>query len=1235
MKKIIFLILFICTKTAFAQTNIAVPNYSALSNGLPATGKVNFYLNGSGFSTNVGHGANAVAFYEENMFVAYDDGLPAGNGILWYKGVSFATGAFTYTSVVILNTNQRTLGVVADAVTGDVYVANYNGTITRFIRQVNAPFYTTAATTSMTFWSGGNVAEASGLYVDISTRILWAVSSANNQAAVCKLSTFGTANTIKYITGPTSPVNFIQKPQGISEDGSGNMWIANNTNNEILKINISTVNAINNELNANDYTPKVLTTPANIQNYSVGVSTYKLGGLAYDYQYSNKMFVNSQLPSSSNTTPVYEFNPSVATPIFSPSIGLSQVPPGIGQAGIIPCTILAPPPTPLANSITVNPGQTATLTATGCGTDQTYIWKEENNVRGYSASYTTVPIQTNTNYTVSCVRGLGCESVARNVLVNIPPVISTPFVSNVVVPRLNLDSLFFYLGNGLNPSNKYRAIGITPSGISFYNSDMFATSNTTSGAGTLSWYQNVSLNPYNLTPATTPTYLTPIFNFNGVGSSKGVAVDQQGNIYVASSNGLLSKFYRSQTAPFYANNRQVGVRVGTSNNDIMGGLSYDETTATIWMTNFTTKKIVVINAAEIPALPAVLTANIPVSATKDTYVKIIEPPAALQYAFDDPLGIAFVLASGVWVSSNVNQGVVSRIKQTTITSILADLNNNIYTTKTLTASDIDVYTSFASTGGLGNRFGALTYDNIYSKKLILSDQPAAVGPTKNMISIDPFAVNPLSTFALTQYKQTFGGHDQVGIIPCSLLPTPANPVVAGITINEGATATLTASGCTGTQNYQWRDGFSVVGGTATFVSPVLNANKTYTAYCVNGIYVGANITCVSSGVNVQVTVVPCVVPSAATVATANPTVVTPGNTATLSASGCAVGNTYLWKEGATTISTAATFTSPVINFNTTYTVFCVNGNCISAGTTVTVNTNAPLTHTIANCTILSPSTVPFRVGTFASKTYKVFLNIITPGTYTIIATGPSFSGSVTQAFAVADPNAFVWLPINYNSLGTAGNQSVVISSADLNVATCTLSIPVYNPPKCSFTDCNNGMVTGSFVEGTPSTGTLTIAIAVTQAGSATFQLDEFGNNRMSGSLTTNLTLGQTSVTIPFNYDGTGPAGNGGQFTVSSIDAVGQGANAGFCFGPNYVILAPNTPCPNSVVISQAANPSYVANAVVKAAEYITTLAPPLISISTANSNKLTYQAGKSITLSPGFSINGGAIFLAKIAGCAN
>lgn len=73
--------------------------------------------------------------------------------------------------------------------------------------------------------------------------------------------------------------------------------------------------------------------------------------------------------------------------------------------------------------------------------------------------------------------------------------------------------------------------------------------------------------------------------------------------------------------------------------------------------------------------------------------------------------------------------------------------------------------------------------------------------------------------------------------------------------------------------------------------------------------------------------------------------------------------------------------------------------------------------------------------------------------------------------------------------------------------------------------------------------------------------------------------------------------------------------------------------PNNVVITTATYPNYTANQVVQASQTITTSSPPNIIITPLNSNKLNYQAGESITLSPGFSTQSGAVFSAKIGGC--
>jgi poly(3-hydroxybutyrate) depolymerase len=75
------------------------------------------------------------------------------------------------------------------------------------------------------------------------------------------------------------------------------------------------------------------------------------------------------------------------------------------------------------------------------------------------------------------------------------------------------------------------------------------------------------------------------------------------------------------------------------------------------------------------------------------------------------------------------------------------------------------------------------------------------------------------------------------------------------------------------------------------------------------------------------------------------------------------------------------------------------------------------------------------------------------------------------------------------------------------------------------------------------------------------------------------------------------------------------------------------PTTTAVNITSTSPVTYTANQQIKASEYITTQAPPNIIINSSNSNNVTYQAGKSVTLSPGLEVSQGSVFTAKVGGC--
>lgn len=422
MKKYFILLLIISPFKVFAQTNIAVPSYSATtSNGGSgaSTGNIKFYLNGTSHTLNVARGVNGVCFYGTDMFVAIDDGLGT-KGIIWYANVSFSSGSFTSDSPVILANGEGTFSVAADAI-GNIYSANNNGTVTKFIRNNIAPFYSGANVVNTIFWENGGFAEASGVFVDTDTQTLWAVSYANNQGAVVKLSDFdyadgfGNNGKIKRFADNNLPNTLLQKPEGIAKDADGNIWIANNNNNFVLRLNNSVVTSFISDLNAEDYSFVTLNT-TQLNDFAVSANGNQLGGLVYDNLYSSKMYVNDQ--QSGGNTFVYSFIANNSTPTFS-ATAMTQIYPGAGQCAIIPCELLPTPNNPIASGATINSGQTATLTASGCAADQTYLWQQAGNSVGTNSSFTTPNLNTTTIYTAHCLRGGTCESNGINVTVNV------------------------------------------------------------------------------------------------------------------------------------------------------------------------------------------------------------------------------------------------------------------------------------------------------------------------------------------------------------------------------------------------------------------------------------------------------------------------------------------------------------------------------------------------------------------------------------------------------------------------------------------------------------------------------------------------------------------------------------------------------------------------------------------------------------------------------------------------
>jgi hypothetical protein len=141
-----------------------------------------------------------------------------------------------------------------------------------------------------------------------------------------------------------------------------------------------------------------------------------------------------------------------------------------------------------------------------------------------------------------------------------------------------------------------------------------------------------------------------------------------------------------------------------------------------------------------------------------------------------------------------------------------------------------------------------------------------------------------------------------------------------------------------------------------------------------------------------------------------------------------------------------------------------------------------------------------------------------------LASGTNCTGSEIQSFRKgANSGTF-----NNEYVGLTPNTNYIFVFTTTVDGSCsaysTSSIRFYGGVVPQFTfNCGTASTTGTFIaDGSSHSGTLIVPITGATAGSATFNVSGTG---FTGTLTTTLTAGQTSVTILINYDGSGSAGS--------------------------------------------------------------------------------------------------------------
>jgi hypothetical protein len=219
----------------------------------------------------------------------------------------------------------------------------------------------------------------------------------------------------------------------------------------------------------------------------------------------------------------------------------------------------------------------------------------------------------------------------------------------------------------------------------------------------------------------------------------------------------------------------------------------------------------------------------------------------------------------------------------------------------------------------------------------------------------------------------------------------------------------------------------------------------------------------------------------------------------------------------------------------------VNAGITSPATTYPNNNTSPeVNYRDAAASFVFNCGSPSYTGTFIANgatgqagTITIALINATAGTASFNVTGTGFSGTLTTTLTANQ--ASISIPITYDGAGAAGNRTLTITSPE-GTSPCLPQVTVTAPIATFTFNCGSATSTGTFINNgiLGQSGSVTIGLTGTTLGSATFTVT---GTDFSGTLTTVLTAGQTSVTIPIVYDGSGAAGSQ-TLTITSAESIG-------------------------------------------------------------------------------------------------
>lgn len=456
------------------------------------------------------------------------------------------------------------------------------------------------------------------------------------------------------------------------------------------------------------------------------------------------------------------------------------------------------------------------------------------------------------------------------------------------------------------------------------------------------------------------------------------------------------------------------------------------------------------------------------------------------------------------------------------------------------------------------------------------------GATTPSVSVNP-SVTTVYTCVATATNGCQSSRSATAVVnPLPTVTITSNPT----SICAGATATLTAlSSGPAPNTYTW---------STSATTSVITSSLT-------GVY---NVTVTNSqGCRGSKTYSLNSAAGATLVATANPTALCSGSSATLSVTGA---SSYTWSTGGTTPNIVVTPTT-----TTTYTVRGVTGAC--TGTTsliLTVNSTPTIVATSSSPSICIGNSVTLMASGASSYTWNpgalsgssVVVSPTVTTTYTVTGTNGTCSGTRTISIGV-NAGPAVNAVANPSLVCSGGNSTLTATGAvtyTWNTGATTAVIVVTPTTNTTYTVTGSNALgctrtrTVSIVISTPSVNAVANPTAICSGNSATLVASGATSYTWNTGATTAVTVVSPTTTTSYTVTGTNPMGCTASKTVAvivntppSINAVSS-PSTGICAGNSATLSAsgatsytwiPGGLTGSVVVVSPTVSTTYTVNGI--------------------------------------------------------